>query len=202
VAGAHRFLKRLWALAKVIAGLPKPLAHAGDTDHAAVRGQIHTLVDQALRDYERYHFNTVVAACMSMVNLLQKLVEEPTSESSVRLLHEGMSFVLRLLAPIVPHITHTLWGALGLGDGAIIDAPWPEVDAAALRQDVVRLVVQVNGKRRGEIVVPVNSDAAEIEGRALSDEMVLRSLEGKSVTKVVVVPGRLINIVAATVALP
>lgn len=202
VAGAHRFLKRLWALAKAVAGLPKSATRAGDTDHAAVRGQIHALVDQALRDYERYHFNTVVAACMSMVNVLQKLAEEPASESSVRLLREGMSFVLRLLAPIVPHITHTLWDALGLGGGAVIDAPWPQADPAALRQDVVRLVVQVNGKRRGEIVVPVNSDAAEIEGRALRDEVVLRSLEGKSVTKVVVVPGRLINIVAATAALP
>ena len=202
VAGAHRFLKRLWVLAKSIEGLSKPAAKADCADHTAVRGQIHTLVDQALRDYERYHFNTVVAACMSMVNLLQRLLEEPASESSIALLREGMSFVLRLLAPIVPHITHVLWGALGLGDGAVIEAPWPEVDPAALHQDVVRLVVQVNGKRRGEIVVPVNSDAAEIEGRALRDEAVLRSLEGKSVTKVVVVPGRLINIVAAGVALP
>ncbi len=198
VAGAHRFLKRLWALAKSIEGLPKPATKTASADHTAVRGQIHILVDQAVRDYERYHFNTVVAACMSVVNLLQKLLEEPASESSVGLLREGLSFVLRLLAPIVPHITHVLWGTLGLGDGAVIDAPWPEVDPAALRQDVVRLVVQVNGKRRGEIVVPVHSDTAEIEERALRDEAVSRSLEGKSVTKVVVVPGRLINIVAAT----
>ncbi len=200
VAGAHRFLKRLWTLAKAIAGLPKPAADAGTSDLVALRCQIHTLVDQALRDYERYHFNTVVAACMSVVNILQKLVDEPASESSVSLLREGLSFVLRLLAPIAPHITHALWGALEPSKSAIIDAPWPQADPAALRQDMVHLVIQVNGKRRAEIVVPVNSDAAEIEKRALRDEAVSRALEGQSVTKVVVVPGRLINIVAAAAA--
>ncbi|MHB8255096.1 MAG: leucine--tRNA ligase [Acidiferrobacter sp.] len=196
VAGAHRFLKRLWVLARAIEPLPKAPDGAWEPTHKALRTQIHGFLEQALRDYDRYHFNTVIASCMSMVNVLQKLVEEPASASGTRLLREGMSFVLRLLAPIVPHITHTLWTALGLGQTAMIDAPWPVVDKAALCQDSVRMVVQINGKRRAEITVGVNSNAAEIEIHALRDEVVAKYLEGKSVNKVFVVPGRLINIVA------
>ncbi|HUW98539.1 MAG TPA: leucine--tRNA ligase [Acidiferrobacter sp.] len=195
VAGAHRFLKRLWALARVIVALPVSEAGSWAEPHKALRTQIHGLLDQALRDYERYHFNTVVASCMSLVNILQKLADEPASASRARLLREGVSFVLRLLAPIVPHICHKLWAALDFGDTAIIDAPWPVVDQAALCQDTVRMVVQVNGKRRAEIAVAVACDAAEIEAHALRDEAVLKYIEGKPVSKVFVVPGRLINIV-------
>ncbi len=196
VAGAHRFLKKLWTLAHAIAARPTVSGEGHDEAHKAVRADMQTLLDQALRDYERYHFNTVVAACMSLANILQKLLDEPVSESGSRLLREGVSLLLRLLAPIVPHISHRLWQDLKLGSSPIVDAPWPKVDAEALKRTTMRLVVQVNGKRRGEITVDADCDRATIEARALADELVRRHVDGKAVAKVVVVPGRLVNIVA------
>ena len=195
VAGAHRFLKRLWALGQAIAVLERHGApEAGDQ---AVRREMHRLVDQAVRDYERYHFNTVIASCMSLVNLLQRQVEEAATRPALGpLVWEGFDLALRLLAPIVPHITHVLWRDLAMGDGAIIDAPWPSADPAALRQDEITVVVQVNGRRRGEIMVPAASTSAEVEAAALADAAVQRHLEGRPPRKIVVVPGRLINIVA------
>lgn len=199
VAGAHRFLRRLWALGQVVSTL-----EPGQTEiperHKVVRGEIHRLVDQALRDYDRYHFNTVVASCMSLVNLLQKLAEDATTDSSVTsVVREGVSFVIRLLAPIVPHITHTLWRDLGYGDGVglVLDAPWPAVDPDALRQDTVDIVVQINGRRRAQIVVPIAAQAGEIEALARADETIMRHLDGKTIRKVIVVPQRIINIVAS-----
>ena len=197
VAGAHRFLRRLWGLARAAMQRPRPANGDYDESHRALRADMQALLDQALRDYERYHFNTVVAACMGLANILQRLLDEPASDSGTRLLYEGLSLVLRLLAPIVPHITHRLWQDLGFMPEAIIDAPWPTVDVEALKRATVRLVVQVNGKRRAEITVDADCDRAAIEARALGDEAVMRHLGGKSVAKVVVVPGRLVNIVSA-----
>ncbi|WP_297362521.1 leucine--tRNA ligase [Acidiferrobacter sp.] len=196
VAGAHRFLRRLWGLARAATQRPRPANGDYDESHRALRADMQALLDQALRDYERYHFNTVVAACMGLANILQRLLDEPASDSGTRLSYEGLSLVLRLLAPIVPHITHRLWQDLGFMPEAIIDAPWPTVDAEALKRATVRLVVQVNGKRRAEITVDADCDRAAIEARALGDEAVMRHLGGKSVAKVVVVPGRLVNIVS------
>lgn len=194
VAGAHRFLKRLWALGRAAMafgdGPPAAAAHWRST-----RRDIHRLVDQALRDYERYHFNTVVASCMSLVNILQKLADEGHDPAAVSVLREGLSLVLRLLAPITPHITHVLWQELKMSDGPVIDAPWPVADASALIDDTVSIVIQVNGRRRGEITVAVSAPPADIEAQALSDAAVQRHIGGRPVRKVVVVPDRLINIV-------
>ncbi|MHB1566511.1 MAG: leucine--tRNA ligase [Acidiferrobacter sp.] len=194
VAGAHRFLKRLWVLGRTAMvlgeGTPVLPAHL-----RSVRGDIHRLVDQALRDYERYHFNTVVASCMGVVNTLQRLADERHDPAVASLLREGLSLVLRLLAPITPHITHVMWQALKMGDGPVIDAPWPVADAAALVQDTISIVVQVNGRRRGEIVVAMSAPPADIEAQALGDAAVQRHIDGRPVRKVVVVPDRLINIV-------
>ena len=197
VAGAHRFLRRLWGLARAATQRPRPADGGYDEAHRPLRADMQALLDQALRDYERYHFNTVVAAGMSLANMLQRLLDEPVSDSGTRLLYEGLSLLLRLLAPIVPHIAHRLWRDLGLAPEAIVDAPWPAVDAEALKRATVRLVVQVNGKRRAEITVDADCDRETIEARALGDEAVVRHLEGRSVAKVVVVPGRLVNIVSA-----
>ena len=197
VAGAHRFLRRLWGLARGATQRPRPADRGYDEAHRPLRADMQALLDQALRDYERYHFNTVVAACMSLANMLQRLLDEPVSDSGTQLLYEGLSLLLRLLAPIVPHIAHRLWQDLGFAPEAIVDAPWPAVDAEALKRATIRLVVQVNGKRRAEITVDADSDQETIEARALGDEAVARHLEGRSVAKVVVVPGRLVNIVSA-----
>jgi leucyl-tRNA synthetase len=107
---------------------------------------------------------------------------------------EAMEIVIKLLSPIAPHITHTLWAELGYA-GDILDAPWPEVDESALVRDAIELVVQVNGKLRGQVQVATDADREAIEQTALANENVQRFLEGKTVRKIVVVPGRLVNIV-------
>ena len=107
---------------------------------------------------------------------------------------EGFFILLRLLSPIAPHITHELWRGLGYGDD-ILNAPWPQVDAAALKRDSIELVVQVNGKLRGKVSVAANADKAAIEQAALADENVQRFMEGQAVVKIIVVPGKLVNIV-------
>ena len=198
VEGAYRFLKRLWGFAHAqrarLAGagapagadLPGPLRDA--------RRGLHQLLRQADYDYARQQFNTVVSAVMKQLNLLQE-VAGATGPEADALLREGLGILLRLLAPVAPHITHVLWRALGYGD-QILAAPWPEVDAAALAAAEVKLVVQVNGKRRGEVVVPAGAGREEVERAALADANVRRHLAGLAVKKVVVVPGRLVNVVA------
>ena len=194
VEGAHRFLKRLWTLAtgreKVIKAGAGDVS-ALDTDQQAARREIHTALKKAVFDYDRQQYNTVVAACMIIVNTLNKLGDSAGDQA---VLHEGMGIVLRLLAPIAPHVTHHLWQSLGYGED-ILDAGWPGVDEAALEQEAIEMVVQVNGKLRGRIAVAVNSARDEIEAAGLADVNVKRFIEGKAVKKVVVIPGKLVNIV-------
>jgi leucyl-tRNA synthetase len=110
-------------------------------------------------------------------------------------LREGLSICLRLLGPIAPHVTHHLWRELGFGDD-ILDAPWPAVDEAALRQETIEYVVQVNGKVRGKVQVPAEADRAQVESATLESPAVQRFTEGLTVRKVIVVPGKLVNVVA------
>ena len=191
VEGAHRFLKRLWNLAGRLLAEPadrKP----GSISPEDARREVHANLNKALFDYQRQQFNTVVSACMSMLNALNKLGNTP-GEAAV--LHEGLGILLRLLAPIAPHITHQLWRDLGLGQD-ILQAGWPQVDEEALRQDAIEVVVQVNGKVRGKVQVPADADRDAIESAALGTANVQRFIDGKTVRKVIVVPGKLINIVA------
>ena len=195
VEGAHRFLKRLWALAANNADRIK--AGAGelsnlDESQQAVRREIHAALKQATNDYGRQQFNTVVSACMKIVNALYKLGE---TEADQAILYEGMSIVLSLLGPIAPHITHQLWRELGYGDD-ILDASWPQFDPEALRQDSIQIVVQVNGKVRARIQVPADADKAQIEKSALADEHVQKFIGDAQVRKVIAVPGKLVNVVA------
>ncbi len=192
VEGAHRFLKRLWALAvaRAIGQDNFDLGTLGESARQA-RREIHEALKKALYDYDRQQFNTVVSAGMTMVNALYKLGEGP-GETAV--LREGLSLVLRLLAPIAPHVTHHLWRELGFG-ADILDAPWPEADTEALRQDSLEYVVQVNGKVRGKIWVAATADRLEVERTALANENVQRFLAGAQVRKLVVVPNKLINLV-------
>jgi len=195
VEGAYRFIKRLWALAAgrgdAFQAGPGDLA-ALDTEQQAARREIHGTLKKAQFDYGRQQYNTVVSACMSMVNTLYKLGDR---EGDRTVLQEGFGIVLRLLAPIAPHVTHHLWRTLGYGK-EILEAGWPQANEAALQQDTVELVVQVNGKLRARIVVPVTASRDDIEAAALDNENVTRFLEGKPVRKVILVPGKLVNVVA------
>jgi leucyl-tRNA synthetase len=190
VEGAHRFLKRLWALAAKLDGM-EPAPGAGDAN-AETRREIHGALKKALFDFERQQFNTVVSACMTMVNALNKLDD---SAAAGAVLHEGLGIVLRLLSPIAPHVTHHLWRELGFGDD-ILSAGWPIVDEAALVSATVDYVVQVNGKMRGKIEVAADAGRAAIEQSALGNDNVQKFTAGKTVRKVIVVPGKLVNIVA------
>ena len=164
----------------------------------ALRHELHGVLQQALNDYGRYQFNTVVSACMKLLNLLGG-VAVSDSGGSPRLLREGLGILLRLLAPVAPHVAHHLWRELGYGD-EILDAGLPEVDEAALERDEIELVVQVNGKLRGQIRVPADSDHDAIEAAARGDANVQRFTEGKMLRKVIVVPGRLVNLVVTDAA--
>ena len=189
VEGAHRFLKRLWAFAhENKTALGGPIAVSEATKDA--RREIHEALAQALVDFSKYQFNTVVAACMKMMNTLGKL----DGGGADALRNEGVSILLRLLSPIAPHISHILWKELGYGDD-MLSASWPIVDEQALVKDSIELVVQVNGKVRSQIAVPAGADKAAIEEAALGDEKVQSFIDGKTIVKIIVVPGRLVNVV-------
>jgi leucyl-tRNA synthetase len=214
VQGAYRFLKRLWAFAhehqrelgQVADRKASPRADsrkAPPQDREA-RREIHLTLKQANYDLNKHQFNTVASACMKILNALERAsgaakrdrapdaAAAGTAASGI--VAEGMSILLRLLSPIAPHITHKLWRELGYGED-ILHAPWPEPDAAALEQDEIELVVQVNGKLRGNIRVAKNAGKDAIEAAALASETVQKFVAGRSVRKVVVVPGRLVNVV-------
>ena len=164
--------------------------------HKTLRREIHKILQQADNDFKRIQYNTVVSACMKMLNTLEgaKLDDSVTSNAVIA---EGFSIFLRVLNPVAPHITHVLWQELGFAGvhGDILDAPWPQVDAAALEQAEIELMVQVNGKLRGSVKVAKDADKAAIEAAALANENVKKFVEGTP-KKVIVVPGKLVNIVA------
>ncbi len=198
VAGANRFLKRLWRLVAehVNAGLP---AKTDLTVLPEPLKELRRLVHQTLAKVtddigRRRTFNTAVAAVMELVNAVGRLDDASVAAKSVR--QEALEFITIMLAPIAPHISHALWHALGHRE-AVIDVRWPEPDAAALRQDKLEIVVQVNGKLRGRVSVPVQAPEAQVREIALADEAVARHVGGKAVKKVIVVPGKLVNIVVA-----
>jgi leucyl-tRNA synthetase len=202
VEGAHRFLKRLWACAARHAPLLRR-ASAGDLSSAPLRAEaralrrgVHLLLRQIGYDYERMQYNTVVSGGMKLLNTLDDHASDG-SDGDAAVVGEGLSVLLRALYPVCPHITHALWVELGyaarLGD--LVDAPWPAVDEAALVLDEVELVLQVNGKHRGAIRVPAAADRAAIEAAALASPECRRHAGGCAPKKVVVVPGRLVNVV-------
>jgi leucyl-tRNA synthetase len=194
VEGAYRFLRRVWAFGhasqsaiKARAAMPAKLSDA----LAAVRRESHLLLKQANYDLGKFQFNTVASAAMKMLNSLEKA---PAGEGREAVIAECFGILLRILSPITPHICHALWVELGYGTD-ILAAPWPEPLADALVQDEEELVLQVNGKHRGNIRVKVGADKAAIEAVALTSEAAQKFMEGKAAKKVVVVPGRLVNIV-------
>ena len=207
VEGAHRFLKRLWAFGQAHGGwLTQTSSTTNPTteEAKALRREMHSLLRQADFDLGRKQYNTVVSACMKMLNTLEAAAkgghEGPAIDLSRDLkesLHEGLSILLRLLYPVVPHITDRLWTDLGFGAhaGAILNAPWPEVDSTALTRETIDLMLQINGKLRGSLTVATQASQEEIIAAALAHESFARFGEGRPAKKTVVVPGRLVNIV-------
>jgi len=212
VDGSFRFLNRVWTLAADLAdqvrgecarrngacdGYRYPAGWASIApDLAKVRRELHTHLRQASYDMQRQQFNTVASAAMKMYNALSGLPRAPGSSASgsAQLLHEGFSVMLRVLYPITPHIAHALWQELGYA-GSLLDSPWPEVDETALQQDAIELVLQVNGKTRGSVLVPSSASKDQIEQLALASPAAQKHVLDKPVRKVVVVPSRLVNIV-------
>ncbi|HEX7642311.1 MAG TPA: leucine--tRNA ligase [Burkholderiaceae bacterium] len=200
VEGANRFLRRVWnygvAQAAVIAGAGAVDAGALTEDLKTLRRELYKILQQADHDFKRIQYNTVVSACMKMLNTLEA-AKFDDSAAAKAVAAEGLSIFLRMLNPVAPHITHVLWQELGFATkhGDILDAEWPQVDAAALEQAEIVLMVQVNGKLRGEIKVPKAADKAAIEAAALANDNVKKFLEGTP-KKIIVVPGKLVNIVA------
>lgn len=197
VDGAFRFLKRLWALAvnmNEIEGTAISLADALPNLKPAqqdARREIHSTLKQASFDYSRQQFNTVVSACMKIVNALYKIGSSPDDQA---ILTEGMSITLRLLAPIAPHTTHYLWQKLGYGEN-ILTSEWPQADESALKQDTIEYVAQINGKVRAKIQVAADADKNIVEETALADDNIQKHIGDNPVKKVIVVPNKLINIV-------
>jgi leucyl-tRNA synthetase len=156
---------------------------------------------QAQYDYTRIQYNTIVSACMIMLNAIDARFRsergQKANAQATASMFEAIGILLRTLYPVAPHITHALWVELGFATkhGDLMDAAWPAVDEAALKQDEIEIVVQVNGKLRGRITVPATADQAAVQAIALADETVLKFVEGKPVRKVIYVPGKLANLV-------
>lgn len=195
VEGSHRFLKRVWSFGYALSNEAHAEMPAKLTGNLAnVRREIHATLKQANYDLERQQFNTVASAAMKMLNALEKLLKDGEAGWQA-VAQEGFSILLRLLSPIAPHITQSLWKALGYGDD-ILSANWPEPLEAAMVQDEIELVVQVNGKLRGSITVARTLDKAAIEQQAVAQPFVQKYIEeGATVRKIIVVPNKLVNIV-------
>jgi len=206
VEGSYRFLKRLWRLLfeepanqNLRNNIERIATADWSTLGAAIKKQrfeLHNLLELANRDMAKYQFNTVVASAMKMVNLLAQWPQENDTDNNGADLArcEAVTILLRIIAPIVPHIAHTLWQQIG-HEGDILDAGWPQVDSAALISDEIELVVQVNGKLRDRITVAVGASNDVIEQSALASDNVARFVEGKQIKKIIIVPKRLVNIV-------
>jgi leucyl-tRNA synthetase len=201
VEGASRFLRRVWVYSSGQADairaagemLPKDLNDA----EKALRLEVHTILKQANFDYQRRQYNTVVSAAMKMLNVLEPIkLEAGIVRPAV--LRECLSILIRVLYPVVPHLTHALWNELACDKtfGTLLDAPWPIVDETALLQTELTIMLQINGKLRGDIRVPADATKEQIEALALQSEPAVKALNGSVPKKVIVVPGRLINIVA------
>jgi len=196
VEGAYRFLKRLWKQVQdhVSAGPIEALAPDSlDAAQKARRRAVHATIAKVSDDIgRRFTFNTAIAACMELLNELGRADDDSVQGRAV--MQEALEAVVLMLSPIVPHITHALWHALGRPE-AVIDCRWPVCDQDALVQEEISLVVQVNGKVRGKVSVPADAVQAAIEARVLEEPNVVRHLQGRPVKKFIVVPGKLVNVV-------
>jgi leucyl-tRNA synthetase len=208
VEGSYRFLRRVWNYGVKLSAIDMVAADASATgarglkdvnfskEAKALRLEIHTVLKQVDYDYQRMQYNTVVSGVMKMINALEDFKAVDSAGAQVAQI-EGFSILLRCLYPATPHIAHALWSQLGYAGtlGDLLDAPWPKVDPLALVQDEIELMLQINGKLRGAIVVAAGASKAEIEHAAIQSEVFQKLSEGAAPKKVIVVPGRLVNLV-------
>ncbi len=212
VEGSYRFLRRVWNFGAKLAASPAVaqyglVAKAGGVTSGltgvafgaaakSLRLEMHGVLKQIDYDYQRMQYNTVVSGSMKMINALEDF-KTPEADGAGVALAEGFGILLRCLYPATPHITHRLWADLGYADhlGDLLDAPWPTVDAAALTQDEIELMLQINGKLRGSIQVSASASKEQIETAAVANEMVQKQAAGGAIKRVIVVPGRLVNVV-------
>lgn len=195
VEGAYRYLRRLWTYGFKQLDAIKAASNTLDgielsKDDKALRFEVHSTLKQINADYERLQYNTVVSGVMKLLNAL-----EGYKGNNAAVVRECFGILLRAIYPAAPHIAHTLWNELNYG-GEIATAAWPEPAADALTQDEIKLMVQINGKLRGEIHVAADASKDVIEAAALAEEQVQKHLAGAAPKKVIIVPGRLVNIVA------
>ena len=197
VEGMARFLRRVWSqVHRHVAQGAAPALDASALNDAqkAIRRQVHETLTKVGDDYGRRHtFNTAIAAVMELTNALAKF--DDASDQGRAVLQEAWELVARMLNPVTPHAAHALWQALGHAETLIEDLGWPQVDSEALKRDAITLVVQVNGKLRGQIEVAVDASREDIEKAALAEENVARWTEGQTLRKIIVVPGKLVNVV-------
>lgn len=202
VEGAFRFLKRVYTFALQVQNEIQTLNirdyrridfNVAPPQVKEIRKQIHQLLSQANHDMEKLQFNTVVSACMKLFNILNE-IPIAENEAYLAVMHEGLSILLRLLAPITPHLSHHLWYELGFNHD-ISKASWPKVDNRALKTEIVTIVVQINGKLRGQLAIPINANQDTITDMALADPHIKRFLGDKIHKKIIIVPNKLINIV-------
>jgi leucyl-tRNA synthetase len=208
VEGSYRFLRRVWNFGVKLSAMDMEAASASvasasslkdvefGKEAKALRLEIHTVLKQVDYDYQRMQYNTVVSGAMKMINALEDFKALDCAGAQVALI-EGFGILLRCLYPATPHVAHSLWSQLGYAGhlGDLLDAPWPQVDASALVQDEIELMLQVNGKLRGSIHVPAQADKAQIERIALASEAFAAQAGGAAPKRVIVVPGRLVNVV-------
>ena len=208
VEGSYRFLRRVWNFGVKLSAMDMEAASASvasasslkdvefGKEAKALRLEIHTVLKQVDYDYQRMQYNTVVSGAMKMINALEDFKALECAGAQVALI-EGFGILLRCLYPATPHVAHSLWSQLGYAGhlGDLLDAPWPQVDPDALVQDEIELMLQVNGKLRGSIHVPAQADKAEIERIALASEAFIAQAAGAAPKRVIVVPGRLVNVV-------
>ncbi len=211
VEGSYRFLRRVWNFGAKLVAINSIAAQAMITGSKAKNGpqnwvydkqtkslrlELHTLLKQVDYDYQRMQYNTVVSGCMKLLNALEDFKSDDSAAANAAVL-EGFGILLRCLYPAAPHLCHALWQNLGFAThlGDLLDAPWPQVDASALVQDEIELMLQVSGKLRGSIVVPAGASKEAIEQIAVSCDIVSKLAAGAPIKKVIVVPGRLVNVV-------
>ena len=193
IDGAWRYLQRLYRMVQEASPSNQRSMASGESAHPT-RKQIHKTIHHVTRDIEQFHFNKAIARIRELTNALEKLNLKNPSEASIY--REGLEVVLHLFAPMIPHMTEECWALLGHTD-LLATRPWPRAEAALLNDDTVTVAVQVNGKLRTTLELAVNTPKEAAEAAALADPKILAATEGKAIKKIIVVPGKIINVVAA-----